>query len=131
MLASSALENLQLDRKARNLTSSWRSVFEFSTNCNYTFGFTVIICWLVTSPKFFWIILPKSSCFFTCLKSAPIFLSIRSLLHLPVKVGVKFVYTLPSPDYAGYVKFKYHRDNWLSQVCMQEFFLLFVSVVCH
>lgn len=26
--ASAALEKLQLDRKARNLTSSWRSVFQ-------------------------------------------------------------------------------------------------------
>lgn len=31
--ASTALENLQLDRKARNLTTSWRSVPSLPTYC--------------------------------------------------------------------------------------------------
>ena len=39
--ASAALENLQLDRKARNLTSSWRFVLQ-PLKCNLL----VSICWL-------------------------------------------------------------------------------------
>lgn len=40
--ASAALENLQLDRKARNLTTSWRFVFQHPLNQNFLSGFVYI-----------------------------------------------------------------------------------------
>lgn len=44
--ASAALENLQLDRKARNLTSSWRYVLTLN---NYSKELPFIVCVYVLS----------------------------------------------------------------------------------